>query len=114
MDGRVVVVTGATGKLGPAVAQRFATDGDRLALVARDRLMLDGLVSALPGGADRHLADTRECNAGTCALSACGDGYPNAAAGEAPHEPPGNADGLERLDSRDGVVPPAGPKVPNL
>jgi NAD(P)-dependent dehydrogenase (short-subunit alcohol dehydrogenase family) len=56
MDGRVVVVTGATGKLGPAVAQRFAAAGDRLVLVARDRPMLDGLVSALPGGADRHLA----------------------------------------------------------
>jgi 3-oxoacyl-[acyl-carrier protein] reductase len=54
--GRVVVITGATGKLGPAVAHRFAADGDRLALVARDRLMLDGLVSALPGGAGRHLA----------------------------------------------------------
>jgi len=56
LDPRVVVVTGATGKLGPAVAHRFAADGDRLALIARDRLMLDGLVSSLPGGADRHLA----------------------------------------------------------
>jgi len=51
---RIVVVTGATGKLGPTVAGRFAAEGDRLALLARDRDAVEALVASLPGGADRH------------------------------------------------------------
>ena len=51
---RIVVVTGATGKLGPTVAGRFAAAGDRLALLARDRDAVEALVASMPGGADRH------------------------------------------------------------
>jgi NAD(P)-dependent dehydrogenase (short-subunit alcohol dehydrogenase family) len=51
---RVVVITGATGKLGPAVARRFAEDGSRLALVAKSEDELGELVANLPGGAGRH------------------------------------------------------------
>ena len=51
---RIVVVTGATGKLGPTVAGRFAAEGDRLALLARDRDAVEALVASMPGGADRH------------------------------------------------------------
>jgi len=54
MADRVVVVTGATGKLGPTVAARFAAAGDRLALLARDRDAVEALVATLPGGAGRH------------------------------------------------------------
>jgi NAD(P)-dependent dehydrogenase (short-subunit alcohol dehydrogenase family) len=54
MAERVVVITGATGKLGPAVAERFAADGDRLALLARDEENCIGVAMALPGGIRRH------------------------------------------------------------
>ena len=55
-EGRVVVITGATGKLGPAVARQFAGDGDRVALLARSAQELEALVVELPGGSDRHAA----------------------------------------------------------
>ena len=51
---RVVVITGATGKLGPTVAERFAADGARLALLARDEESCVGVAMALPGGIRRH------------------------------------------------------------
>jgi NAD(P)-dependent dehydrogenase (short-subunit alcohol dehydrogenase family) len=54
MSERIVVITGATGKLGPTVARRFAAGGDRLALLARSTDELDALVAELPGGSGRH------------------------------------------------------------
>jgi NAD(P)-dependent dehydrogenase (short-subunit alcohol dehydrogenase family) len=54
MADRIVVVAGATGKLGPTVAGRFAGAGDRLALLARDGDAVETLAASLPGGADRH------------------------------------------------------------
>jgi NAD(P)-dependent dehydrogenase (short-subunit alcohol dehydrogenase family) len=51
---RVVVITGATGKLGPTVARRFAEDGSRLALVARSEDEVAELIDSLPGGRGRH------------------------------------------------------------
>ncbi|MEW5991127.1 MAG: SDR family NAD(P)-dependent oxidoreductase [Chloroflexota bacterium] len=54
MAERVVVVTGATGKLGPTVAARFAAAGDRLALLARDGEAVAALAATLPGGPGRH------------------------------------------------------------
>lgn len=54
MAERVVVITGATGKLGPAVAERFAADGNRLALLARDEENCIGVAMSLPGGIRRH------------------------------------------------------------
>lgn len=52
---RVVAITGATGKLGGAVAARFAADGARLALLARSESEVAALVARLPGGAERHV-----------------------------------------------------------
>lgn len=52
---RIVVITGATGKLGPTVAGRFAGAGDRLALLARDGDAVVALAASLPGVADRHV-----------------------------------------------------------
>jgi NAD(P)-dependent dehydrogenase (short-subunit alcohol dehydrogenase family) len=49
MTDRVVVITGATGKLGPTVASTFATAGDRLALLARDGHQVEALAASLPG-----------------------------------------------------------------
>jgi len=54
MGDRIVVISGATGKLGPTVASRFAGAGDRLALLARDGDAVEALAASLPGGADRH------------------------------------------------------------
>lgn len=56
MGDRVVVITGASGKLGPDVARAFAAQGDRLALVARDEDPLEALLGDLPGGRGRHAA----------------------------------------------------------
>lgn len=54
MGERIVVITGATGKLGPTVAATFAEAGDRLALVARDGVEAEALAASLPG-AGRHV-----------------------------------------------------------
>jgi NAD(P)-dependent dehydrogenase (short-subunit alcohol dehydrogenase family) len=54
-DGRIVVVTGATGKLGPTVAARFADAGDRVALLARDGDAVEALAASLAGGPARHV-----------------------------------------------------------
>jgi NAD(P)-dependent dehydrogenase (short-subunit alcohol dehydrogenase family) len=53
---RVVAITGASGRLGRVVAARFAEDGYRLALLARDRDDVVDLIGSLPGGAGRHAA----------------------------------------------------------
>jgi NAD(P)-dependent dehydrogenase (short-subunit alcohol dehydrogenase family) len=46
-SGRIAVVTGATGGVGPAVAEAFSRAGATLALVARDENKLARLVSSL-------------------------------------------------------------------
>jgi NAD(P)-dependent dehydrogenase (short-subunit alcohol dehydrogenase family) len=52
---RIVVVTGASGRLGGVVARAFAEAGDRLALLGRRAAALEDLAAELPGGAARHL-----------------------------------------------------------
>ena len=52
---RVVVITGATGDLGPTVAHTFADAGARCALIARDEESCIGLAMSLPGATRRHL-----------------------------------------------------------
>lgn len=54
MADRVVVISGASGKLGPLVARRFAEDGDRVALLARDEDACVGVAMGLPGALRRH------------------------------------------------------------
>lgn len=55
VNSRVVVITGATGKLGPTVAATFAAAGDRLALLALDGTEASTLAASLPdGGAHWH------------------------------------------------------------
>ena len=44
---RVVVVTGASGRIGRAVVEQFAARGDAVALLARDRERLDELAAGL-------------------------------------------------------------------
>jgi NAD(P)-dependent dehydrogenase (short-subunit alcohol dehydrogenase family) len=69
-DGRVVVITGATGKLGPVVAARFARQGDRLALLARDGEAVEALAASLPGGAGRHAGVAADLQAEEAARAA--------------------------------------------
>lgn len=55
MEARVVVVTGASGRLAPSVTRAFAQAGDRLALLGRRAEVLEHLAASLPGGSARHL-----------------------------------------------------------
>jgi NAD(P)-dependent dehydrogenase (short-subunit alcohol dehydrogenase family) len=55
---RVVIVTGAAGNLGAAVARAFAAKGARLALVDRDPGGLEGVRRALPPGSESELFPT--------------------------------------------------------
>jgi NAD(P)-dependent dehydrogenase (short-subunit alcohol dehydrogenase family) len=69
LQSKVVLITGATGALGHAVARAFAAQGARLALAARHQEELDKLVAALgtPGerafGYAADLAVSREVQA---------------------------------------------------
>ncbi len=47
LDGKVVIVTGATGNLGQVVARKFASQGAKLALIARDANDLKSLANEL-------------------------------------------------------------------
>ena len=67
MSGRVVVVTGGTAGVGRATAEAFARQGDRVAVVARDRDRLDATVAELQrlgaGGALAVPADVADAAA---------------------------------------------------
>ncbi len=54
MADRVIAITGATGKLGRVVSERFAATGARLALLARSADEVAALAAELPGGTERH------------------------------------------------------------
>jgi NAD(P)-dependent dehydrogenase (short-subunit alcohol dehydrogenase family) len=56
-EGKVILVTGAAGNIGTAVAQAFAERGASLALLDRDEDRLEGLRERLPG-AGRHRCET--------------------------------------------------------
>lgn len=52
LKGKVVVVTGAAGNLGRAVAAAFAARGSRLALIGRDNESLRRVIAELPAGTE--------------------------------------------------------------
>jgi NAD(P)-dependent dehydrogenase (short-subunit alcohol dehydrogenase family) len=54
LEGRVVVITGATGGIGQAVTRAFATTGARILATDLDQERLDTLIGELPG--EGHLA----------------------------------------------------------
>jgi len=56
LNGNVVLLTGAMGGLGVAIAQRLAHEGATLAITDLDLDRCGQLVQALPGGTGRHAA----------------------------------------------------------
>lgn len=56
LDDAGVVVTGAAGGIGSAIARQFAEAGARVCAVDLDQSAVDGVVAGLEGGAGRHLA----------------------------------------------------------
>jgi NAD(P)-dependent dehydrogenase (short-subunit alcohol dehydrogenase family) len=72
-DGRVVLITGATGGLGRVVAARFAGDGERLGLVGTDAKHLTTVATDLGLADDRWthaIADLRDPKAARGAVDA--------------------------------------------
>lgn len=58
LAGARVLVTGASGGIGAALAFGFAAAGSRVAICARRRERLDDVLDSFPGGRDRHRAFT--------------------------------------------------------
>jgi short-subunit dehydrogenase len=54
LEGKRVLLSGATGGLGRAIAEQLAGDGAKLMLSSRRRPELQELARSLPGGARRH------------------------------------------------------------
>lgn len=54
LEGKRVLLSGATGGIGRAIAEELAGHGTRLVLSSRKKAELEGLARALPGGSERH------------------------------------------------------------
>jgi short-subunit dehydrogenase len=54
LEGKRVLISGATGGIGRAIAQELAARGCRLVLSSRHKEELEQLAESLPGGAERH------------------------------------------------------------
>jgi NAD(P)-dependent dehydrogenase (short-subunit alcohol dehydrogenase family) len=73
LEGRVAIVSGATGGLGPVVARRLLDEGASLALFATSPEKLDALATKLDAGTDRVMAsavDLRDTDATAAAVEA--------------------------------------------
>lgn len=68
-----VIITGASGGLGAALARHYAAAGARLGLVARRVATLDTLAAAYPDSCLTHAADVRDSSAMRTAAAAFGE-----------------------------------------
>jgi short-subunit dehydrogenase len=76
LEGKTVLLSGATGGLGRAIADQLARHGAVLVLSSRKAEDLDALAQSLPGGADRHrtlVADLAEPGAAEELVERAGD-----------------------------------------
>jgi len=76
LDGKRVLLSGATGGLGRAIAEGLADRGARLVLSSRKGEELDRLAQSLPGADDRHetiVADLAETGAAEELVERAGD-----------------------------------------
>jgi short-subunit dehydrogenase len=76
LEGKRVLLSGATGGLGRAIAQELAGHGAELILSSRKKEDLDGLADSLPGGARLHkviVADLAESGAAERLVEQAGD-----------------------------------------
>ena len=76
LDGKVALVSGGTGNLGKALAQRLAESGAQVALVARDQARLDLVTADLSAfgtvhGYSADITDVSACN--TVVQQICAD-----------------------------------------
>ena len=76
LEGKRVLLSGATGGLGNAIAQELAANGAKLVLSSRRQKELGELARSLPGGAERHeaiVADLAEDGAASKLVRDAGD-----------------------------------------
>jgi short-subunit dehydrogenase len=76
LEGKRVLLSGATGGIGRAIAEELAGRGARLVLSSRRQEDLQALAATLPGGADRHdvvVADLAEPGAAEKLVNDAGD-----------------------------------------
>jgi short-subunit dehydrogenase len=76
LEGKRLLLSGATGGLGRAIADRLAGEGAALVLSSRKGEELDRLAASLPGGSERHqtvVADLAEPGAAEGLVEAAGD-----------------------------------------
>lgn len=76
LEGKRVLLSGATGGLGRAIAEQLAAEGAKLVLSSRKREELRELARSLPGGARRHkaaVADLARDGAGAKLVRDAGD-----------------------------------------
>ncbi len=78
LEGRVAIISGATGGLGPFVARRLLDEGARLALFGTNAEKLEALATELGDGADMLLTravDLRDTDAARAAVEAARDRF---------------------------------------
>jgi len=78
LEGRVAIVSGATGGLGRVVARRLLDEGATLALLARDAERLDALAAQLGGDQARVMTralDLRDTGAAAAAVDAVAEHF---------------------------------------
>jgi NAD(P)-dependent dehydrogenase (short-subunit alcohol dehydrogenase family) len=75
MAGKVIVITGANGGLGRALARRFAEDGDQVALLGRTLAKVEAVAGAIGANATAFPCDVASPDSVRAAFAAIADRY---------------------------------------